>query len=186
MSDGTVALGGMDRGSFAVYGEFGDPDVAAQVLAQASRVTPAPLPENRPLTALVTATRSLLDQLRGAVENGTPLTAGHLPVGAVLDHVGDLSGHVLYLVATPCRCAVVVVRPVTSTWPARATSSTPRCPSSRPACSARRTVEPWFGQPGGDALMVTRAGGSTESSPTYVDDRGARTVRAAIVRRIAS
>ena len=36
MSDGTVTLGSMDRGRFAAYGKFRDPEVAAQALEKAT------------------------------------------------------------------------------------------------------------------------------------------------------
>lgn len=148
MSDGTVTLGGMDRGRFAVYGKFGDPDVAARALAQGSTRDAPPLPENRPVKALVTATQALLDQLRGLMEEGTALTAAHLPVGAVLDHIGDRSGHVLYLFATPFEQRSL---PPTDLNLPR-TGYVLDAPLSE-ACTVSR-VEPWFGQPGG-GVMVT-------------------------------
>src|SRR5690242_14905976 len=77
MSDGTVTLGGMDRGRFAAYGKFSDPEVAARALELGTVQEAPPLPENRPLKALVTATQALLDQLRGVVEDGETLTAAH-------------------------------------------------------------------------------------------------------------
>lgn len=148
MSDGTVTLGGMDRGAFAAYGKFGDPEVAAQALAQGSLLDAPPLPANRPVKALVTATQALLDQLRGVMEDGEPLTTAHLPVGAVLDHIGDRSGHVLYLFATPFEQRSL---PPTDL-------NLPRTgyvlDASLPRTCTVSTVEPWFGQPGG-GLMVT-------------------------------
>jgi Tuberculosis necrotizing toxin len=147
MSDGTVTLGGMDRGRFAAYGRFADPDVAAQALAAAERVPP-PLPEGRPTKALVAATQGLLDQLRAKTEGGAEPGAADIPVGAVLDHIGPSCGHVLYLFATPfeqrslpptdlnlTRTGYVLEEPL---------------PAS---CSVAR-VEPWFGQPGGGVTVA--------------------------------
>jgi Tuberculosis necrotizing toxin len=148
MSDGTVTLGGMDRGSFAAYGKFGDPEVAAQALAQGSMLDAPPLPENRPVKALVTATQALLDQLRGVVEDGEPLTAAHLPVGAVLDHIGDRSGHVLYLFATPFEQRSLPPTDLNLTRTGYVLDA------SLPETCTVSKVEPWFGQPGG-GVMVT-------------------------------
>ena len=148
MSDGTVTLGGMDRGSFAAYGKFGDPEVAAQALELGTVHDQPPLPQDRPLKALVTATQALLDQLRGVVEHGGALTAAHLPPGAVLDHIGDRSGHVLYLFATPFEQRSL---PPTDLNLPR-TGYVLQAPLPE-ACTVS-TVEPWFGQPGG-GVMVT-------------------------------
>lgn len=148
MSDGTVTLGGLDRGTFAAYGKFGDPEVAAQALAQGSTLDAPPLPQNRPLKALVTATQALLDQLRGVAEAGEPLTPAHLPVGAVLDHIGDRSGHVLYLFATPFEQRSLP--PTDLNLPRTGYVLDAPLPDG---CTVSR-VEPWFGQPGG-GVMVT-------------------------------
>lgn len=148
MSDGTVTLGGMDRGRFAAYGKFGDPEVAAQALALGSTQDAPPLPENRPLKALVTATQALLDQLRGVVETGEPLVAAHLPAGAVLDHIGNRSGHVLYLFATPFEQRSLPPTDLNLRRTGYVLDAV--LPET---CTVSR-VEPWFGQPGG-GLMVT-------------------------------
>lgn len=148
MSDGTVTLGGMDRGRFAPYGKFGDAEVAAQALRLGTVHDAPPLPENRPLKALVAATQALLDQLRGVVEDGEPLTAAHLPPGAVLDHIGDRSGHVLYLFATPFEQRSLP--PTDLALPRTGYVLDAPLPE---ACTVS-TVEPWFGQPGG-GVMVT-------------------------------
>ena len=148
MSDGTVTLGGMDRGRFASYGKFSDPEVAAQALAQGSTRDAPPLPESRPLKALVTATQALLDQLRSVVEAGTPLASTHLPVGAVFDHIGDRSGHVLYLFATPFEQRSLP--PTDLNLPRTGYVLDAPLPDT---CDVS-TVEPWFGQPGG-GVMVT-------------------------------
>jgi len=143
MSDGTVTLGGMDRGRFAAYGKFRDPEVAAQALAgTADRAVPA-LPETRPVKALVTATQGLLDQLRARLADGHGLTASDIPVGAVLDHIGPPSGHVLHLFATPFEQRSLP--PTDLNLPRTGYVLDGELPAS---CTVA-PVEPWFGQPGG-------------------------------------
>lgn len=148
MSDGSLTLGGMDRGRFAAYGRFRDPAVATEALVRATSMNAPPLPEGRPLKALVAATQGLLDQLRASVESGDGLYPAQIPVGAVLDHIGPASGHVLYLFATPFEQRSL---PPTDL-------NLPRTGfvlnGPLPETTGVSQVEPWFGQPGG-GVMVT-------------------------------
>lgn len=148
MSDGSATLGGMDRGRFAAYGKFRDAEVAAEVLVRATSTDVPALPEGRPSKALVAATQGLLDQLRASVESGDGLDPAQIPVGAVLDHIGPPSGHVLYLFATPFEQRSLP--PTDLNLPRTGYVLNAPLPSG---CTVSQ-VEPWFGQPGG-GVMVT-------------------------------
>lgn len=160
MSDGTVTLGGMDRGRFAAYGKFADPEVAAQALATATADVAPPVLAHRPVKALVTATQGLLDQLRARVADGGELVPADLPVGAVLDHIGPSSGHVLHLFATPFEQRSLPPSDLNLTR----TGYVLDAPLPE-ACRLAR-AEPWFGQPGGGLMVVL-----DRVIASYVDER---------------
>ena len=100
------------------------------------------------MKALVAATQGLLDQLAPRARTAVSPAPPTLPVGAVFDHIGPSSGHVLYLFATPfeqrslpptdlnlTRTGYVLDAPLPET------------------CSVAR-AKPWFGQPGGGVMVV--------------------------------
>lgn len=155
-TDDEVVLGGSDRGRFAAYARFGDVELAADVLARwtAPGLPPAPRdPETLHAAALTVA-----DQLVGAapgdpevaarLSSGAAVPASVLPAGCPLDHIGNASGHVLYLYDTAMsarslpptdlneeRMGFVLDQPLPE------------------ACRLQR-IEPWFGQPGGGLAVV--------------------------------
>ena len=147
MSDGSVTLGGMDRGRFAAYGKFAEPEVAAQALEQATSSDRRVLVD-RPEKALVAATQALLDQLRATIADRGALAPGDVPVGAVLDHIGPASGHVLYLYATPFEQRSLP--PTDLNLDRRGYVLDAPLPE---ACRVEQ-VAPWFGQPGGGLTVV--------------------------------
>lgn len=147
-----IVLGGLDHGRFSAYARFGDPGLAADVLARwlDPRLPPAPRDEEALLAASAAVADQLLrtDAAGSGPLDGAGVPAGVLPVGAPLDHVGTASGHVLHLYGTAFsarslppsdldedRIGFVLNEPLPAT------------------CRVER-VPAWFGQPGG-GLMVT-------------------------------
>lgn len=147
MSDGTVTLGGMDRGAFAPFGKFRDPAVAAQALEMVT-ASPRGVVVDRPAKALVAATQALLDQLRATADDRGEIGPADLPVGALLDHIGPWSGHVLYLYATPFQQRSL---PPTDLNLERTGFI---LDGALPDTCRLETIAPWFGQPGGGLAVV--------------------------------
>ena len=145
LSDGATMVGGMDRGTFAVYGVYDD-DAAARALRHLLGSTAEVRtldPEDR--EGLRVASRQLAQRLQAA---GRPLSVTDLPLGTALDHIGSDSGHTAYLLDTPFaqrsspptdlrlpRTGYLVRRPL-------------------PDSTTVSPVVPWFGQPGGGILVV--------------------------------
>ena len=149
---GDVVIGGLDRSRFAAYGRFAHEQRAAETLTVLlRRPPPAPLPRTE--DQLARAARGLvvvLDEAGGVGGGGSAdgVAGAAIPVGAVLDHLGHGSGHVLYPLGTPMsqrslpptdltqpRTGYLVVRPLPD------------------GCRATRAPA-WFGQPGG-GWMIT-------------------------------
>lgn len=154
--DDEVVLGGSDRGRFAAYARFGDVELAADVLTRwvAPELPPAPRdPETLRGAALAVVDGLVGEQandaeVAAALEAGGSVPASVVPAGCPLDHLGNASGHVLYLYDTAMsarsvpptdlneeRLGFVLNEPLPD------------------ACRLRR-VEPWFGQPGGGLTVV--------------------------------
>lgn len=100
MSDGSVTVGGLDRGRFAPYGRSSDVETIVGVLGALTRPVPVPGPP-RPVEQLRAATEALETRLLSSLESGARPRPHDVPTGAVLDHIGTESGHVLYLFGTP-------------------------------------------------------------------------------------
>ncbi len=152
VENGDVVVGGRDRGRFAAYGRFADPAQAAETLVVLlRRPTPPPLPRTE--DQLARAARGLLvvlDEADGAGGAGgaNGLVGTAVPVGAVLDHLGNGSGHVLYPLGTPM--SQRSLPPTDLTQPRTGYLLLRPLPDE---CRASR-VPAWFGQPGG-GWMIT-------------------------------
>lgn len=154
--DDELVLGGSDRGRFAAYARFGDPGLAADILARwiAPELPPAP----RDHETLRAAALTVADQLVGPepvdrevtalLDAGQDVPAPVVPAGCPLDHLGNASGHVLYLYDTAMSARSVP--PTDLNEPRTGFVLNQPLP---PACRLRR-VEPWFGQPGGGLVVV--------------------------------
>ncbi len=147
---GEVVIGGLDRGRFAAYGRFAEAQRAAETLTiLLARPTSAALPRTGDeLARAVRGLLILLEDAAAASDHNNSVAGSVIPVGAVLDHLGNGSGHVLYPLGTPMsqrslpptdltqpRTGYLVLRPLPD------------------PCRAAR-IPPWFGQPGG-GWMVT-------------------------------
>ena len=147
-----IVLGGADRGRFAAYARFGDASLVAEILTRWIDPTLAPAP--RDVDTLTTAALVVADDLIGsaapdaAVREGGAVAGSVLPVGTPLDHVGDASGHVLYLYGTEMSARSL---PPTDLDEQRMGFV---LTTALPETSRVERVRPWFGQPGG-GLMVT-------------------------------
>lgn len=147
-----IVLGGADRGAFAAYARFGDASLVAEILQRwvAPQLPGAP----RDAQVLIDAARVVADDLVGSaasdatVRGGGAVSGTVLPVGTPLDHVGNASGHVLYLYGTAMSARSV---PPTDLNEQRMGFV---LHAALPAASRLERVRPWFGQPGG-GLMVT-------------------------------
>lgn len=148
MSDGGTLIGGSDRGTFAVYGVYDD-DAAVRALRHllGGPARQAQLDEQA-RRALADDAARLAQDLRHRAAAGQPLSAGDLPVGTALDHIGTDSGRTAFLYDTPFshrssppsdlelpRTGYLVRQPLPDT-----TTVSP--------------VVAWFGQPGGGILVV--------------------------------
>jgi hypothetical protein len=145
-STGGVVIGGMDRGTFAAYARIEDDEQAARTLARLV-TPPAPQPPGRDPGSLRSAVSSLESELVAAADDKGVVPSGHLPVGTPLDHLGNESGHCLYLLDTPMSRRSVPPTDLTE----------PRVgyllAGPLPEGCRVRVVEPWFGQPGGGVLV---------------------------------
>lgn len=147
-----IVLGGADRGRFAAYARFGDPTLVAEILTR--WVAPALPPAPRDADTLVGAALVVADDLVGpsapdpTVRDGGAVVGSVLPVGTPLDHVGDASGHVLYLYGTEMSARSLPPTDLNEQRMGFVLTTT------LPDTSRVERVRPWFGQPGG-GLMVT-------------------------------
>ena len=147
-----IILGGADRGRFAAYARFGDPGLVAEVLQR--WVDPTLPPPPRDSDTLVGAALVVADDLVGTaapdptVRDGGAVSGSVLPVGTPLDHIGNASGHVLYLYGTEMSARSV---PPTDLNEERMGFV---LTTALPDTTRVERVRPWFGQPGG-GLMVT-------------------------------
>lgn len=151
-ADGELILGGMDRGKFAAYARFGDPTLAAEVLRR--WIEPDLPSAPRDEQTLHSAALAVADEL-GATQAPTSqrslsevAPARVLPVGTPLDHVGNASGHVLYLYDTPMSARSLPPTDILENRMGFVLNAT--LPD---ACRVVR-AEPWFGQPGGGLMVV--------------------------------
>lgn len=147
-----IVLGGADRGTFAAYARFGDPSLVAEIL---QRWVAPQLPEApRDAQVLLDAARVVADDLIGSgapdatVRDGGAVSGSVLPVGTPLDHVGNASGHVLYLYGTEMSARSLPPTDLNEERMGFVLRTT------LPEASRVERVRPWFGQPGG-GLMVT-------------------------------
>ena len=147
MQSGGTVIGGMDRGQFAPYAEFTNDEGAADALAQLSTIPVAP-PPPAPMKAMLHATQALADQLRAGLRDETRLPGSAVPVGAVFDHIGAESGHVLYLLNTPFG-----QRSLPPTY-----LNEPRTgyvlEGPLPENAVVSALPAWFGQPGGGLVVA--------------------------------
>lgn len=147
-----IVLGGADRGTFAAYARFGDPSLVAEILTRWIDPTLPAAPRNT--DTLLNAARVVADDLVGAaapdstVREGRAVSGSVLPVGAPLDHVGNASGHVLYLYGTEMSARSLPPTDLNEDRMGFVLTTT------LPETSRVERVRPWFGQPGG-GLMVT-------------------------------
>ena len=147
-----IVLGGADRGRFAAYARFDDPSLVAEILTRWIAPTLPPAP--RDADTLVGAALVVADDLVGpaapdsTVRDGGAVSGSVLPVGTPLDHVGNASGHVLYLYGTEMSARSL---PPTDLNEERLGFV---LTTALPDSSRVERVRPWFGQPGG-GLMVT-------------------------------
>lgn len=145
MSDGTITLGGTDRGRFSVYGRYDTEELAANALLHVARKTEFQVPQE-PVADLARRARDLAARLQ-ARPAGAAYEASDLPVGTALDHIGYESGHVLFLLDTP--------------FSERSSPPTDlRLPRTGyllrkplPQTTRVERVVPWFGQPGGGVMV---------------------------------
>jgi hypothetical protein len=145
-STGGVVIGGMDRGTFAPYARVEDDEQAARTLAVLV-APPAPQPPGRDAESLRSAVAKLESRLLAAADDKGVIPSGDLPVGTPLDHLGNESGHCLYLLDTPMSRRSLP--PTDLTEPRVGYLLAGPLPES---CRVR-VVEPWFGQPGGGVLV---------------------------------
>ena len=147
-----IVLGGADRGRFAAYARIADPTLVAEILQRWDAPTLPAAP--RDTDTLLGAARVVADDLVGAaapdpaVRDGGIVSGSVLPVGTPLDHVGNASGHVLYLYGTEMSARSL---PPTDLNEERLGFV---LTTALPDSSRVERVRPWFGQPGG-GLMVT-------------------------------
>lgn len=148
MSDGSTLIGGSDRGTFAVYGIFAD-DAAVRALRHLLGASAAKTELSREQQrSLADDAARLAQDLSHRVAAGQALSAGDVPVGTALDHIGADSGRTAFLYDTPFsqrsapptdlelpRTGYLVRRPLPDT-----TTVSP--------------VVAWFGQPGGGILVA--------------------------------
>lgn len=143
-----VIIGGFDRGEFASYAEVADEEEGAAVLASVTASPAAPrLPRSQ--TALVEATRTLAQRIQAEVA-GTGariLPPESLPLGTPLDHIGNESGHCLYLFATPF--GERSLPPTDLSLPRTGYVLNGQLPEG----ASVEVVPPWFGQPGGGVML---------------------------------
>jgi len=155
-SNDEVVLGGTDRGRFAAYARFGDAELAAEILTRwiAPQVPPSPRDrETLHGAALAVAARligpeAVDGEVAAALNAGQVVPASVVPPGCPLDHIGDASGHVLYLYDTAMSARSVP--PTDLTEPRTGYVLDRVLPDG---CHLQR-VEPWFGQPGGGLVVV--------------------------------
>ena len=145
---GDVVLGGLDRGRFVAYGRFGDPRRAAETLTLLlARDEPAPLPRSQEeLARAARGVVGLLEEAEAAAGDGS-VAGSQVPVGAVLDHIGNGSGHVLHPLGTAM--SQRSLPPTDLTQPRTGYLLLRALPDS---CRASR-IAPWFGQPGGGWMI---------------------------------
>lgn len=143
LDDGAMVLGGMDRGSFALYGRFDGVDATVAALRHVllTEVQEVRLDHR----ALASHAQSLAAGLRSRAAGG--LTAADVPVGTGLDRIGPDSGFCLFLLDTP--------------FAERSSPPTDMGLSRRgwlvreplPATVQVDPVVPWFEQPGGGIMV---------------------------------
>lgn len=147
MPDGSYALGGKDRGRFALYGRYFDDEAALNALRH---VFAAPLEQ----TAVDEVERRRLSEEAQTLaatlqaDGHPPLTPADVPVGTALDRLGGDSGHVLFLYDTPFgqrSSPPTDLELPRQGWLLR---------QPLPETARVERVVPWFGQAGG-GVMVT-------------------------------
>lgn len=149
--DDEIVLGGLDHGRFAAYARFGDPTLVVDLLVRWVRPELPPAPRDRATlhgAALAVADLFLGPDADPVLTAGDGLPGGALPVGAPLDHVGTVSGHVLHLFDTDFSARSL---PPTD-------ANEPRIGfvlgAPLPDTCRVRLVQPWFGQRGGGVAVV--------------------------------
>lgn len=147
-----IVLGGADRGRFAAYARFADPTLVAEILARWASPVLAPAPRDE--QTLHAAALVVADDLIGSaapdstVRDGGVVSGAMIRVGAPLDHVGDASGHVLYLYGTEMGARSLPPTDLNEDRMGFVLTT------ALPETSRVELVRPWFGQPGG-GLMIT-------------------------------
>ena len=144
LEDGTVGLGGLDRGGFAPYGRYHDPDAVLNALRHVFQ-SPVDLAEVD-VPRLAAEAQALAGRLKQRpVED---LSAADLPVGTALDQIGPDSGYCLFLLDTPF--SQRSSPPTDLELPRRGyLLRRPLPPTVRVS-----PVVPWFGQPGGGIMVL--------------------------------
>ncbi|MCW2819547.1 MAG: hypothetical protein JWR42_2334 [Marmoricola sp.] len=145
-STGGTVIGGADRGRFAPYAEFTDLLGAADALAQLTS-TPPPRPLDRARSQVLGAAATIGRDWAAGLQQRPWLPGTDVPVGTPLDHIGNESGHYLYLYDTPMsqrslpptdleqhRTGYLVAAPL-------------------PPEAVVEQLPPWFGQPGGGLVV---------------------------------
>lgn len=145
--DGSVALGGMDRGGFAPYGRYYDDDATVNALRHVtqSRIDEVPVDEAT-RAQLSTDAQRLAAELRARAPRG--LSTQDIPVGTALDQIGPDSGFSLFLLDTPF--AQRSSPPTDLALPRRGWLLREPLPDT---VRVAPVVE-WFGQPGGGILVT--------------------------------
>lgn len=148
-ADDSIAIGGMDRGHFTLYGSYETDALAVNALRHLfGGHLERRVPGIGEVDQLAAQARALASGLAQRAAAGEQLDGTALPVGLCLDHLGTDSGHVLFPLGTP--------------FPRRSAPPTdlhlPRTGylvrQAIPASVRVEPVAPWFGQPGG-GMMVT-------------------------------
>ena len=145
-STGGTVVGGADRGRFAPYAEFTDPAGAADALAQLSS-PPPPRPLDRPRSQVLGATAAIGQDWAAGLQQRAWLPGTEVPVGTPLDHIGNESGHYLYLYATPMSQRSLPPTDLEE----RRTGYLVAAPL--PPDAVVEQLPAWFGQPGGGLVV---------------------------------
>lgn len=145
-ADGTTLVGGMDRGSFRLLGQYADdPTSFTDLVENFSLPAPRILPASA-LTELRQAAEELASRLQ-AEATTRALTAADFPVGTAFDSMGTASDHTLFLLDSPLDQRSVPPTDLAM----RRTGYYLAKPFPRGTDVG--IVAPWFGQPGGGVMV---------------------------------
>lgn len=145
-SRGGTVIGGVDRGRFTPYAEFTDLLGAADALVQLTSL-PMPRPLDRPRSQVLGAVATIGRDWATGLQQQPSLPGAAVAVGTPLDHIGNESGHYLYLYDTPMSQRSL---PPTDLQERR-TGYLVAAPL--PPEAVVEQLPPWFGQPGGGLVV---------------------------------